>query len=815
MRRHVLWIALCVATFAQAKPAADGIGAPMLKATPEQSQAAILATNYWTKFHYKAIPLDSAMSGKIFDHYLNSLDAERLFFVQSDVDKFLPAREKLGEAINGQNLTVPFDIFNLYEQHVAERTAFARSLLAKGFDFSQDESYSYERDKLPWAKSQEELNDVWRKRVKNDWLRLKLAKEKDPAKDVDAGKKSAPTDKTADKDKATTATTPAKPQDIDAEIRKTLDKRYATYLDRVKKLNGEDVFQTFMNAYAMSIEPHTNYLGPRASENFDIAMKLSLEGIGAVLQANDEYTVIREIVPGGPAALSGKIKVGDRIVGVGQGENGQLTDVLGWRLDDVVEQIRGTKDTVVRLDVLPVDVGPDGKHELIPIVRKKVNIEEQAAKSSIIETRDGDVIHRIGVITLPSFYQDFDARRRGDKDYRSATKDVAKLLTDLKLQKVEGVMVDLRNDGGGSLNEAADLTGLFIDKGPVVQVRNAQGKIDSEDDSTPGMTWEGPLAVLVNRNSASASEIFAAAIQDYGRGLIVGEPTYGKGTVQNLLDLDQYMHNEKPVYGELKSTIAQFFRINGGTTQLRGVTPDINVPVTGDFDENGEQAFDKQGFTSLPWTSIPPAAYKPVADLKGLVPLLQTRHDARVAKDKTWSDWQEDVTEARKQRLLTTISLNETVRRKERDAQEARRKAHNDNLASAMPADPASKTMEHINKDSARASKPDRILIEGVGSVVKTDDIVKDTKRAKAADANTGSVLNDDGESTPTSDDGLQADERNLKSDLAAEAKRKQAKDVLLQEAARIVSDEVTLIKNDTQLAERVLPHSPNKVEMN
>jgi len=815
MRKYVLWIALCVATFAQAKPAADGIGAPMLKATPEQGQAAILATNYWTKFHYKAIPLDSAMSGKIFDHYLNSLDAERLFFVQSDVDKFLPAREKLGEAINSHDLTVPFDIFNLYEQHVAERTAFARSLLAKGFDFSQDESYSYERDKLPWAKSQEELNDVWRKRVKNDWLRLKLAKEKEPAKDTaTAAKPGAPNAKAMDKDKATVKTTPAKPQDIDTEIRKTLDKRYATYLDRVKKLNGEDVFQTFMNAYAMSIEPHTNYLGPRASENFDIAMKLSLEGIGAVLQANDEYTVIREIVPGGPAALSGKIKVGDRIVGVGQGENGQLTDVLGWRLDDVVEQIRGTKDTVVRLDVLPVDVGPDGKHELIPIVRKKVNIEEQAAKSSVIETSDGEVTHRIGVITLPSFYQDFDARRRGDKDYRSATKDVAKLLTDLNLQKVEGVMVDLRNDGGGSLNEAADLTGLFIDKGPVVQVRNAQGKIDSEDDSTPGMSWEGPLAVLVNRNSASASEIFAAAIQDYGRGLIVGEPTYGKGTVQNLLDLDQYMHIEKPVYGELKSTIAQFFRINGGTTQLRGVMPDINVPVTGDFDENGEQAFDKQGFTSLPWTSIAPAAYKPVADLQGLVPLLQTRHDARVAKDKSWSDWQEDVAEARKLRKQTTISLNETVRRKERDEQEARRKAHIDDLASAMPTDPASKTSEHITKDLG-LTKPDRVLIEGVGSVVKLDDKINDAKPAKPSDASSTSVLNDDGESTPTSDDGLQADERNLKSDLAAAAKRKQAKDVLLQEAARIVSDEVNLIKNDTQLAERVLPHSPNKVEMN
>lgn len=808
MRRHLLCLAVCVITLAHAKPAPDGLGAPMLKASPEQTQAAILAVNYWTKFHYKAVPLDNVMSAKIFDHYLNSLDSERLFFIQSDIDKFSSTRDKLGDAISKQNLSVPFDIFNLYQQHVAERTAYARSLLIKGFDFTQDESYSYDRDQLAWAKSQEELNDVWRKRVKNDWLRLKLAKEKEPSKNSDIAKKGV-----ADKDKTIAKTTGAKSQDIDAEIRKTLDKRYATYLDRVKKLNREDVFQTFMNAYAMSIEPHTNYLGPRASENFDIAMKLSLEGIGAVLQTNDEYTVIREIVPGGPVALSGKIKVGDRIVGVGQGENGQLTDVLGWRLDDVVEMIRGAKDTVVRLDVLPVDVGPDGKHELISIVRKKINIEEQAAKSSVIETQDGDSTHRIGIISLPSFYQDFDARRHGDKDYRSATRDVAKLLARLKMQKIEGLLVDLRNDGGGSLSEAADLTGLFIDKGPIVQIRNAQGKIDAEEDTTPGMTWEGPLAVLVNRNSASASEIFAAAIQDYGRGLIIGEPTYGKGTVQNLLDLDQYMHNEKPVYGELKSTIAQFFRINGGTTQLRGVTPDINVPVTGDFDENGEQAFNKQGFTSLPWSSIPAAEYQPVADLKSLVPLLQTRHDARIAKDKIWIDWQEDVTEARKLRKQTTISLNETVRRKERDAQEARRKVHNNDQASAMPSDPATKIVDHINKDSARANSGGHSTHADSLAAIKIDDKNKD---AKQVDANGTSVTNEE-EATPTtsSDDGLQADERNLKSELATENKRKQANDVLLQEAARIVTDEVILIRNDTQLAERVLPHSPNKIEVN
>ncbi|MGH8122912.1 MAG: carboxy terminal-processing peptidase, partial [Rudaea sp.] len=650
-----------------AKPAADA-GTLALKPTPDQATTALMAARFLTRMHYKAEPLDEAMSRQIFDRYLDALDADRLFFLKSDIDSFMPARDKLGRAIYDEDLSVPFSIFNVYIRRVGERTAYARGLLKKGFDFSKDESYRYQREKAPWAQNVDELNDIWRKRVKNDWLRLKLA-----GKD-------------------------------EAKIRETLDKRYSSYVERIQQLNSEDVFQTFLNSYAMAIEPHTNYLGPRQAENFDIAMKLSLEGIGEVLQRDDDYTAIREIVPGGPAAMSGKVKIGDRIVGVGQGESGPIADVIGWRLDDVVDKIRGAKDTTVRLEILPADAGQDGKHVLVALVRKKVVVEEQAAKSSIIETKDGGVTHRIGVITLPTFYQDFDAHRRGDKNYKSATRDVAKLLADLKKQKVEGVVIDLRNDGGGSLNEATDLTGLFIDKGPVVQVRSADGRVTEEEDEHPGMVWSGPLAVLVNRNSASASEIFAAAIQDYGRGLIIGEPTYGKGTVQNLLDLDQMHGNEKPTYGELKMTIAQFFRVNGGSTQLRGVTPDIKFPITGDFDQNGEQSYDN----ALPWTSITAADYAPAGDVKTIVPMLEARHEKRVAGDKQWLALQADIADVRKLRKETTISLNEQMRRAERDEQEAkRRERHPDEFATATDANAAKAPLAATGKEVASAKGPE------------------------------------------------------------------------------------------------------------
>lgn len=721
-------VALAPMSPAIAKPTADA-GTTVLKPTLQQGEAALWAGRFLTRFHYKPVPLDKAMSEQIFDRYLDALDGDRLFFTADDVTKFSTSRDTLDEALTNKDLSAPFTIYNVYLQRVAERVAYARSLLAKGFDFSKDESYRYERSKLPWAKTEAELDDVWRKRIKNDWLRLQLA-----------GK-------------------------TEKDIRETLDKRYAVYIDRVRQLNSEDVFQTFMNAYATAIEPHTNYLGPRASENFDIAMKLSLEGIGAVLQRDDDYTAIREIVPGGPAALSGKINVGDRVVAVGQGATGSMQDVVGWRLDDVVEKIRGTKDTTVRLEILPADAGLDGKHETVAMVRKKVSIEEQAAKKSVIEVTEGAQVRRIGVISLPTFYQDFEARRRGDEDYKSATRDVARLLAEFKKEKVDGVLVDLRNNGGGSLAEATDLTGLFVDQGPVVQVRNAVGRVEVENSQTHSTVWSGPLAVLVNRASASASEIFAAAIQDYGRGVIIGEPTFGKGTVQNLVDLDEVAHNEKPEFGELKMTIAQFFRINGGSTQLRGVTPDIGFPLTAEASDFGESSYDN----ALPWTSITAAKYRRVGDLSIVTPLLIARHEARIGKNREWIDFAADLAEARKLREEKTVSLSEDVRRKERDEQEAKRKARS------------------VAEAKSEAAAPTSVNANGADEESADDSVVQ------------GDVLQDD---------GLQADERGIKDDLKREKARKEKRDFVLNEAAHILADEISMLRADVKLAARVLPQA-------
>ena len=744
MKKHLLTAAVAFALsahMAMAQPDKTPPAGP-LKPLAGQTQAALWASKVLGRYHYKAVPLDDAMSEKIFDRYFKSLDAEKLFFTQGDVDQFAGVRTKLDDAINNENLTLPFQIYALYQQRFDERIAFAREQLKGKFDFSSDESLQLDREKAAWPKNDDEARDLWRRRVKNDWLRLKLAGKEDKA------------------------------------IRETLDKRYDNYQSRVHKLTSEDVFQMFMNAYATSIEPHTNYLGPRAADNFDIQMRLSLEGIGAVLQTRDEYTVIREIVAGSPVFLSGKLKVGDRIVGVAQGDTPQFTELLGWRIDDVVQQIRGPKDSVVRLDVLPADAGPDGKHITVSLVRKKISMEEQAAKKSIIEVKDGGVKRRVGVISLPGFYQDFDAKRRGDKDYKSATRDVARILGELKKEKVDNVLIDLRNNGGGSLVEAVELTGLFIDKGPVVQQRTAEGRVEIESDMNPGLAWDGPVGVLINRGSASASEIFAAAIQDYGRGLIIGEPSFGKGTVQQLIGLDRFAPSEKVHYGELKMTVAQFFRINGGTTQLRGVTPDIKLPTTVDADMFGESSYDN----ALPWVAIKPAQYVPAGDLHELMAPLQKRHEARIAKDKDFQYLQEDIAEARKIRKDNVISLNEAVRRKERDAQDARSKLREARLALQTPTQPS---------DSAVTTVKDLGVKTAAVPPVKPNTKLKGTLRQ---------------------DDGLQADERNLVADLAAEKAAKDAKDVFLQEAAHILSDEVQMLKTDTRMASRVMPYmAPTK----
>lgn len=722
MKKQISWLMLSLPlafplwVFA-AKP---GEAQVLLKPTAEQAQAAAISAQYLSRHHYRSMPLDDAMSNKILERYLKSLDGEKLLFVQADIDQFSKFSTTLDDAIKEGDLTPPFIMFSLYQQRINERYAYARDLLKRQFDFTEQENYAYNREKANWAKSENEIAEIWRKRVKNDWLRLKLAGKDDKA------------------------------------IRETLDKRYENILNRLGKLNQEDVFQLFLNAYATSVDPHTNYFAPRAAENFNIAMKLSLIGIGAVLQQKDEYTIIRELVPGGPAALSGKLKVGDKIVGVGQGENGNFVDVLGWRLDDVVGLVRGNKDSIVRLDIIPVDAGQDAQHKSVTLARKKISMAEQSAKKNILTVPDGDTTRRIGVISLPTFYQDFEARAKGDKDFKSATRDVARILAELKTEKVDSILIDLRNNGGGSLNEAVELTGLFIDKGPVVMQRNSEGRIQTESDVRIGYEWSGPMGVLINRGSASASEIFAAAIQDYGRGVVIGEASFGKGTVQTLVSLDQVTKSNKPLLGELKLTIAQFFRVNGGTTQLRGVTPDVTFAALADGENFGESSYDN----ALPYTTIKPAEYTSFADLHEHFPVLQTRHQARIAKDKDFQYLQEDVAEFRKLQKEESISLNETVRRKEIDIREARAKA--------------------------------RQKLENDGS-----GLTATGKKKSASKAGTPRSLQ--------RDDGLTADERNLSVELAAEKEQKNAKDVLLTEAARILSDEIDLQKqSNTRFADRV-----------
>ena len=719
MNQKLLWIVFALVTAAQgAAMAAVAQDAAELKPERHEAQAAYLATELLSRFHYKKTPLDDALSAAILERYLKALDPEKLFFVQADIDQIAGERSKLDDAIVNGDLDAPYAIYRLYKQRAVERFSYARTLLAKGFDFRQDESFQVGRDKEAWLKTEAEVRELWRKRVKNDWLRLKLAGKDDKG------------------------------------IVEVLDKRYDNFLKRMSQVKSADVFQTFMNAYTTAIEPHTNYLGPRAAADFGIQMRLSLVGIGASLTELNEYTTIRELIPGGPASLSGQLQVGDRIVGVAQGD-GVMTDVMGWRLDDTVALIRGKEDTVVVLDVLPAGAGPDSKHKLISLVRKTINLAEQAAKGTIHPVMDGTGVHRVGVISLPSFYADLTARHRGVKDYRSAARDVARLLEQMTRDKVDSVLIDLRNNGGGSLSEAIELTGLFIDKGPVVQQRNARGEIVVESDTQAGVAWDGPLGVLINRNSASASEIFAAAIQDYGRGLVFGERSFGKGTVQSLISLDRFARSGQPQFGDLKLTVAQFFRINGGTTQLRGVTPDILMPAVADGEPFGEASFDNP----LPATQVKPADYAPVGDLRVLLPMLLPLHEARVKNDKDYQYLQEDIAEIRVQRKKNQVTLNEAARRAEQDAREARLKS----------------------RESAK----------GGGNGVKVDG----AGRVPAP-----------GPESATRDDGLQAGERNLASLLAAEKARKDAKDVLLTEAVRILGDEVGLRKGDARLVARVLP---------
>ncbi len=641
--KHGLFgLVLSIASSAYAQQPASP---PTLEPSQIQAQAANLSAQFLGRYAYKTVPLDDVLSGHIMTKFIKSLDPDRMLFMQSDIDRFMADSTKIDDAILNEDLEIPFSIFNSYTRRVVDRMTFARSELKQDFDFTVREDYPISRDDAPWAQSEKQSDELWRKRVKSDWLRLKLAGQ------------------------------------ADAAIRETLDKRYKNIMDRVYPYKSDDVFQTFMAAYTTAVDPHTDYFSAKASAEFDISMKLSLVGIGAVLQERDGYTTIRELVAGGPAQLSTKLAVGDRIIGVGQGEDGAIKEVVGTRLDEVVQLIRGAVGSVVRLDILPADSGSSGGHRVISLVRDKVSLEKQAAQKTIVPVKNGDATVNIGVITLPTFYEDFEGRRKGDKDYRSASRDVAKLLAELKQDKVAGVLIDLRDNGGGSLAEAIDLTGLFIGKGPVVQQKDAEGKVKVESDEMTAPAWTGPLGVLINRGSASASEIFAAAIQDYDRGVIVGEPSFGKGTVQTVVDLDRVARNNKPELGQLKLTIAQFFRVDGGTTQLRGVTPDISLPGILDPKLLGESSYDN----ALPWTQIKPAKYALMGDMAKVVPQLQSEHDARVKDDRDFKRFVEDVADLKALRAKKTISLNEAERRSEMAATEARLKARAEDGSGFVP----------------------------------------------------------------------------------------------------------------------------------
>lgn len=709
-----IYLALAVVLIASAawalqKPADDGSEEILLKPSFEQQYASNLATKFLTNYHYKDTRLDDNLSQVIFDRYLELLDPNRSYFLASDIQTFERYKQGLDDALRHSDLLPAYDIFNVYRDRVQQRVDFARERVQQPFDFTIDEEYHFNREDAAWASTSVELDEIWRRRVKNDFLRLKLT----------------------DKD--------------EEAIVETLLERYDNLDRRISELNGEDVFQFFMNAFAQSIEPHTAYLSPRSSENFEISMSLSLEGIGALLGRENEYTTISRVVPGGPASKDGRLQAGDRITGVGQGQDGKVVDVIGWRVDDVVDLIRGPKHTVVRLQVLPEEAGIGDPPKMIDIVRDEVKLEEQAAQSEIIEApiigADGEErVVKIGVIDLPVFYLDFNGRAQNKPDYRSSTRDVRRLIGELEEQGAEAIVMDLRNNGGGSLLEATTLTGLFIDRGPVVQVRHSNGRISVEEDIDPGMAWDGPLVVLVNRYSASASEIFAAAIQDYGRGMVVGEPTFGKGTVQSLLDLDDYAPSDKPGMGQLKLTMAQFFRVKGGSTQNRGVEPDIRFPSVGNSEEYGERALDG----ALPWTSIDPARFNPEGDLATMVAVTDDLYRTRMSDNQEFNWLLSDIEEYNRQSAEVSVSLLESKRRADMEREEAKRKARNgdeegdplineeDILAETTPED-ADEDEDPFSDEEEEDEGPDLLLREAARIAADMAGFHRDMQRLEHA----------------------------------------------------------------------------------
>ncbi len=620
-----------------------------VKPNDKHQEESKLVVKLVDKLHYKASELDDDFSQKILDKYINTLDPNKMYFLGEDIVNFNRWKHELDDDLKAGDLKPAFQIFNVFKQRVLNQKEFAKSLLKKELTFEADEKYLWDREKAPWAIDQNELNDVWTKKVKNDYLSLQLL-DKEPEK-----------------------------------IKETLNKRYSVMAKRIEDLKSDSVFQYFMNAYLTLVEPHTGYMEPVSSENFEINMKLSLEGIGAVLGNDGEYTSIQTIVKGGPADLEGSLKSGDKVLAVGQDEEGSFEDVIGWSIEDVVQLIRGEKGSTVRLRIIGEDDGPETMPKTVNIVRDKVKLEQQAAQHQIFEVKNGKHSRKIGVIDLPTFYLDFAGLQSGDPDYRSTTKDVKKILNKFKEEGVQGVIVDLRNNGGGSLYEAVQLSGLFIDKGPIVQTKLSYGKVDVKKDVDPRLSWNGPMVVMVNKLSASASEIFAAAMQDYGRAVIVGNQTYGKGTVQNVMPLNDYYNDPEVKMGQLKMTMGQFFRINGGSTQNRGVIPDITFPQSPGLEDYGEAAYEN----ALPWNSIASSDYTLFDDLSDEISLLRKKYKARSEVNFEFDFLKNEIALYEQEKDDHTVSLSADVREQKiqerKQRKEARKKKRAEMLAKIEP----------------------------------------------------------------------------------------------------------------------------------
>ncbi len=638
-----------------------------LAPTERHRRVSKLVSNVIERSHYRQSPINDPVSALVLDRFLDQLDGSRSYFLASDIAEFERFRYQLDDAVVQGSLEPVFFIYNRFQQRNRERITYALELLKTEPDFTVDEYFEFDRAKAPWAKSQEELNEIWRKRVKNDALSLMLTEKPWP------------------------------------EVREILQKRYERVLKRTEQVTSDDIFEVFMNAFAHVFDPHSSYFSPRNSEEYRIQMSLSYEGIGASLQLVDDYVTVLNVLPGGPAALSGKLNPNDRITAVAEGKDGKLIDVVGWRLDDVVQLIRGKVNTVVRLQILPAGATPGSQEKTIELVRNKVTLEAQAAQKEVRKIKRGDREFTVGIINVPSFYQDFEAKASGEKDYRSTTRDVRRLIEQLKAENMDALVMDLRGNGGGHLTEATGLTGLFIPAGPIVQLRETGGRVEVLDDTEPSVAWDGPLVVLVDRFSASASEIFAGAIQDYGRGIIVGQQTYGKGSVQNLYPLDRYALGTDPGFGQLTVTIGKYYRVTGESTQHRGVQPDISLPSAISPQEVGESTRE----SALPWDRIRPVQFTKVAHWVQAVPALAQAHEQRVQSDPDFKFLLAELESFEKVRSQKKLSLNLKTRISEREQLEKARLARENERRAAHGLPPIEKL-----SDLNGAEPPDAVLAE-------------------------------------------------------------------------------------------------------